>query len=68
MLPSIGPQELIIVLVIVLIFFGVGKLPEVGGAIGKSMREFRKASSGEYDEAKTDSKPASPSGEAPSDA
>jgi sec-independent protein translocase protein TatA len=68
MLPSIGPQELIIVLVIVLIFFGVGKLPEVGGAIGKSMREFRKASSGEYDETKSESNKTPPSGEAPSDA
>jgi sec-independent protein translocase protein TatA len=36
---------LIIVLAIVLIVYGPGKLPEVGGAIGKAMREFRKASS-----------------------
>jgi sec-independent protein translocase protein TatA len=36
---------LVIVLAIVLIVYGPGKLPEVGGAIGKAMREFRKASS-----------------------
>ncbi|MBM3934982.1 MAG: twin-arginine translocase TatA/TatE family subunit [SAR202 cluster bacterium] len=36
-----GPTELIIVLVIVLIIFGVGKLPEIGGAMGKAIREFK---------------------------
>jgi sec-independent protein translocase protein TatA len=35
---------LLIILIIVLIVYGPGKLPEVGGAIGKAMREFRKAS------------------------
>ena len=44
---NIGPTELIIVLVIVLIIFGVGRLPEIGGAIGKSIREFRTASKDE---------------------
>jgi sec-independent protein translocase protein TatA len=43
-MPTIGPTELIIILVIVLIIFGVGRLPEIGGAIGKSIREFRDAS------------------------
>jgi sec-independent protein translocase protein TatA len=41
---NIGPLELLIVLVIVLLVLGPGKLPEVGSAIGKSIREFRKAS------------------------
>ena len=36
-----GPMELIIVLVVVLIIFGVGRLPEIGGAMGKAIREFR---------------------------
>ena len=40
----IGPFEMIAILVIVVIIFGVGRLPEVGGAVGKSIREFRKAS------------------------
>ena len=34
----IGPTELIIILVVVLIIFGVGRLPEVGGAFGKAIR------------------------------
>ncbi len=39
----LGPFELIIVLVIVVIIFGVGRLPEIGGAVGKAIREFRDA-------------------------
>jgi sec-independent protein translocase protein TatA len=42
-----GGPELIILLVVVMIIFGVGKLPQVGGALGKAMRDFRKAQSGE---------------------
>jgi len=41
---NIGPFELLIVLVIVLLVLGPGKLPEVGNALGKTIREFRKAS------------------------
>ena len=37
----IHPWELAVVLVIVVVIFGVGKLPEVGGAMGKAIREFR---------------------------
>jgi sec-independent protein translocase protein TatA len=37
---------IVILLVIVLIIFGPGKLGQVGGAVGKSLREFRKSSSG----------------------
>ena len=48
--PHIGPMEIGLVLVIVLIVFGVGRLPQVGGALGKSIREFRKARSGEEEE------------------
>jgi sec-independent protein translocase protein TatA len=47
---GIGLPELIIVLVVVLIVFGVGRLPEVGGALGRSIREFRSAASGNDDE------------------
>lgn len=39
-----GPMELILLLVIVLIIFGPGKLPDIGSAVGKGIREFRKAS------------------------
>jgi sec-independent protein translocase protein TatA len=41
---TLGGWEWLIILVIVIIIFGVGKLPQVGGAIGKSIREFREAS------------------------
>ena len=47
-----GPLEIGLILVIVLIVFGVGKLPQVGGSIGKGIREFRKAQRGEEDEDK----------------
>ena len=40
----IGWPELIILLVVVLIVFGPGKLPDIGNAIGRGVREFRKAS------------------------
>ncbi|MCU0501921.1 MAG: twin-arginine translocase TatA/TatE family subunit, partial [Anaerolineae bacterium] len=43
-MPSLGIPELVIILVIVLVIFGVGRLPEIGGAIGKSIREFRQSS------------------------
>lgn len=43
---NLGGAEWVILLVIVLIVFGVGRLPEIGGAIGKSIREFRDASKG----------------------
>ena len=43
-MPVPGPWELILVLVIVLIIFGPGKLPDIGNAVGKGIREFRKAS------------------------
>lgn len=41
---GLGPTELVLVLAIILIVFGAGRLAEAGGAIGRSIREFRKAS------------------------
>ncbi len=41
----VGPIELIIVLVIIMMVFGIGKLPQVGRSLGKGMKEFRKAQS-----------------------
>lgn len=38
---GLGPFELGIILLILVMLFGVGRLPEVGGAIGKTIREFR---------------------------
>ncbi len=40
---GIGIPELLIILVIVLIIFGAGKLPEIGNALGKGIRNFKKA-------------------------
>jgi sec-independent protein translocase protein TatA len=45
---SIGPLELIVVLVIALIVLGPKKLPEVGRSIGHGMREFKESLSGEH--------------------
>ncbi len=53
----LGPLEIGLILVIILIVFGVGKLPQVGQALGKGIREFNKARSGE-DEEKEKSKTA----------
>src|SRR5437899_1474107 len=44
-MPGFGPWELIVILLIVVVIFGAGRLSEVGGAVGKSIREFRKATS-----------------------
>lgn len=46
---GIGATELIIILVLALVIFGPGKLPEVGRAIGRSIREFKSATSLEDD-------------------
>jgi sec-independent protein translocase protein TatA len=43
---GLGMPELIVILVIVLVVFGAGKLPEIGGALGKSIRNFKRASDG----------------------
>jgi sec-independent protein translocase protein TatA len=41
---NIGPFELLLVLILALLVLGPGKLPEVGSALGRTIREFRKAS------------------------
>ena len=46
-----GPLEIGLILVIILIVFGVGKLPQVGAAFGKSIRAFKKGQTGEEEEA-----------------
>ena len=52
-----GIWEIVLILVIILIIFGVGKLPQVGNAIGKGLRSFRKGQAGE-DEEEEEEKPA----------
>jgi sec-independent protein translocase protein TatA len=43
MLPHIGPLEIIIILLIVVLLFGVGRIGKIGGELGRGIREFRKA-------------------------
>jgi sec-independent protein translocase protein TatA len=46
---GLGVGELVLILVIVLIIFGAGKLPQIGDALGRGIRNFKKASSGQED-------------------
>lgn len=59
-MPNIGPVELIIILVIALLILGPGRLPDVGSALGKSIREFRKAATDVQDSVKLDAAPTTP--------
>lgn len=59
---GIGFQELLVILVIILIVFGVGKLPQIGEGLGKAIKGFKKGMD-EPDEDKPDE-----SGDRPSDA
>lgn len=58
MLGNIGPMEVGIVLIVVLLVFGPKKLPELGGSLGKGIREFSHSISGHSEEALPAGKPA----------
>jgi len=45
-MPHLGVPELLIIMVIILLVFGVGKLPQIGKALGQGMREFREGTQG----------------------
>lgn len=64
-MPNIGPVELIVILVIALLVLGPGKLPDVGAALGKSIREFRKAATDVQESVRLDQPPAPPAPAAP---
>jgi len=49
---NIGLSGLLLILVVLLIFFGPSKLPEIGKAFGKSLREFKNATNGMMEDAK----------------
>ena len=51
-MPNIGPLEIIILLVIVLVIFGPKRLPELGRGLGKGMREFKDSVTGKDDDHK----------------
>lgn len=59
-MPNIGPFELLIILVLALLILGPGKLPDVGAALGKTIREFRKASSDVQESMRLDAPPPAP--------
>ncbi len=61
MFQNIGPLQVIIVLVIVLLLFGVGKLPQVGKGMGQAINEFKSAINSKSDD--SDSDPDSDSGD-----
>lgn len=44
---GLGGTELIIILVVVLVIFGAGKMPEIGGALGRGIRNFKKSVEGQ---------------------
>jgi sec-independent protein translocase protein TatA len=52
---GLGIPELIVILVVALLFFGPGRLPEIGGALGKGIRDFRKAFEGSDEKEKIES-------------
>jgi sec-independent protein translocase protein TatA len=52
-----GPWEIGLIVLIILIIFGVGKLPQVGSALGKGIRAFKKGQSGEEEEKEADESP-----------
>lgn len=53
-MPNLGPTELIILLVIVLLLFGAKRIPELAKGLGTGMREFKNSSSGKYEEVEND--------------
>lgn len=53
---GLGMPELIVILVIIVIIFGAGKLPEIGAGIGKGIKNFKKATNDEDDPAKIENK------------
>jgi sec-independent protein translocase protein TatA len=63
---NIGAPELIIILIIALIVIGPGRLPDVGSALGKSIREFRKASSDVQESTRIDTGSTTPAAKPPS--
>ena len=55
-MPNIGPTEIIIVLVIVLLIFGPKRLPDLGRSLGRGMREFKDSVTGKDEEKQLEEK------------
>jgi sec-independent protein translocase protein TatA len=54
---QLGTPELILILVVVIILFGIGRVSRIGGEMGSAIREFRKGLRGDDENKDTDSKP-----------
>ena len=59
-MPNVGPMEFLVILLILLLLFGPGRLAGLGAAAGRTIKEFRKAMSDAENEVK-DTKPSKPS-------
>jgi sec-independent protein translocase protein TatA len=61
-MPNLGTPELILILAVVIILFGVGRIGRIGGELGSAVRSFREglAGSGAYDENKDKDNPVKP--------
>jgi len=46
-MPALGPLEVILILAVIILLFGVGRIGKIGGELGKSIREFRKGLEGD---------------------
>jgi sec-independent protein translocase protein TatA len=68
MLGGLGPTELIIVLAIILVVFGAGKLPDIASGLGKGLRDFKNVMREPDDEPDAPSEGAPPAGEKREDA
>jgi len=53
-MPTLGPTELIIILVIIIVLFGVGRISKIGKELGSGIRSFREGLGGDKDEDKDD--------------
>jgi len=53
MFRQIGPLEISLILIVLLLLFGAKKLPEIGKGVGKSLREFKSATKGLGDDVKS---------------
>jgi sec-independent protein translocase protein TatA len=56
-MPNIGPAEIIILLVIVLLIFGPKRLPDLGRSLGRGMREFKDSVTGKHEDKQLEEKP-----------
>ena len=60
MLPNLGPTELILIFLIVLLLFGANRIPEIAKGLGKGIRDFKKGMQGIDDEIKKEDPPTPP--------